>query len=660
MKTAAHQGDPKVLGQLLQERLHSKVTQDGLLHIQCAFRHQALLVLGQHAADVVPDPQQTFVTLEQAIWELQPEFISQLLDSRGMEAVVEVKLYLRVTGQKQPYAFHSFTRKPVAFSSARPISESEKMRSVEDIATKEVPPENLDRLMLDPTSSVQPGAEMDTGENSDVVADSTADEQNDSQVDTFTDRFDSLQARDSVSDLTFDSALDREFESDLVLVKPRSPQTWIRAGSHKWSLPSLALGAAVSLFTFLASLYALTRPCVIGSCTKIQSAQQLGQLATQKLQTKTSPQALVEARQQLATANYALRAIPPWSNYHREAQALLQTYQTRSQSLDRIIAAHNKANAAAQSSQNPPHTVPEWEQIQTLWREAIAQLEAVPQQSPVYPLTQQKMQEYQANLAIINQRVMAEQRAAKKLTTAQATAQVAEARQGIAQSLETWQLVDATWQVAVNTLAQIPQGTMAYAQAQQLSELYRSKLATARNRKTQEQLSAQAYNQAVRFAQAAKGFEHQNQWYQAVANWRQALTYTQQVPTGTFYYNQAQPLLEPYTSALEQAEVKLKVAAGLQQARLDLDKTCLGKPRICSYTITDTLIKVRLNPVYLKTIQQTALAAGSRGDYKTLMQVDTHLRTLSAALEAISDNADMPIEVHDPTGAVVGTHSPNY
>jgi len=100
------------------------------------------------------------------------------------------------------------------------------------------------------------------------------------------------------------------------------------------------------------------------------------------------------------------------------------------------------------------------------------------------------------------------------------------------------------------------------------------------------------------------------------------------------------------------------LAVKLQQARKDLNQTCLGKGQICNYTIVNGVIKVRLTPTYLRLVRQIATAAQVRGDSRTQASIVNHIMTLGKALEAISDNARIPVEVYNPDGALIETHNP--
>ena len=181
---------------------------------------------------------------------------------------------------------------------------------------------------------------------------------------------------------------------------------------------------------------------------------------------------------------------------------------------------------------------------------------------------------------------------------------MAAVRQGIAQSLSDWQLVYSTWQTATLRIKQIPQGTTAYNEAQQLFSLYVPHITNARNRKTEEQFSANAYNRGVNLAQLATDSQSDNQWSVALVHWRNALTYVKQVPRNTYYYRKAQVLIKPYQGALNQAQVQLFLGVKVQQARKDLTQTCGAKNPICTFAISNKIIKIRLAPAYVKTMQK--------------------------------------------------------
>ncbi|MBW4497164.1 MAG: hypothetical protein KME26_29730 [Oscillatoria princeps RMCB-10] len=609
MTTAVRQGDMQILGQLLEERLQLKFFLNGPLHVKCVRRQETLMVLGQHPEVVVPDPQQVFSVLEQAIKSLlRPQFSQK------------VQLYLRVASKSQPYASHAFTLAPVA----------------------KQPPPPPERVAPQSAEPVETGLGNSGGlaslDEAELVRDVA--------------RFQDV-AKPEVSS---PPAPSEEFEPLPTLTVASETSLALRAPYSL--LPALLTSAGFTLLVLMAGVYPLSRPCVLGKCGEIATAQQLGLESAKILQQEKTAFGPVRAQQQLERAAEILKTIPFWSFYYPQAQSLLRTYEVREKRVSAILQLQKKAAAAAGRSQNPPYSVPTWLEIQSEWREAIAQLEQMPADSEVAPWRTRKLKEYRANLAEINRRVNAEQLGEKKLKAAKDAAKMAEARQSVAQSLDSWQVVYATWQTAVQALAQIPPRTVASEEAQRLLQDYRLKLAASRERRTTEQMGANAYNQSLRLAEDAQRAERLNQWFQAVILWRKALSYAEQVPGETDYYTQSLPLRESYSNSLQRAQAKLQVALALQKARADLKKTCSNALKICDYTVSSDMLTVYITPEYRQAVRDTALAADQQRDYKSRLKVDDHVLRLQTALELISKKTGIPISVYDPSGSVIGSYNP--
>lgn len=600
MKTATRPDHLDLLGNLLQAGLQLKFSPNSPLQVRCLLKDETLVILAQHPADVMLDSQHIFSYLEQTLLA-QHQVVMQ-----------HVKMYLRIAGQKQPYASHAFTVEPTP--TAIPGEEKFNISYIPNVFSPEAT-DNVETANQDseepasphPWDEPIPGAELPADE----------------------------------------------------LLETEETSTSSTAKTKMTMLPLIVAGAGLSLAVFFTTLYVLTRPCVLGrQCTAIAIAEELSQESAQTLQNPESGKAVLEAQEQLDEAINLLVSIPWWSRHHSQAQTLLQSYQTQADKVDEMVTALKTAARAAYKSENPPHPASRWIEVQGLWREAIAKLEQLPTNSHLQPLAKQKIKEYKAALAQTNQRLVKEREARERLRVAKDAALIAEARQGVAQSLPHWQLVYATWQTALNRLKEIPQGTTAYEEAQNLTALYLPKMATARDRKTQEQIATNAYNQGLRLAQLAQTSQSSNQWTAALVHWRNALTYVNQVPSNTFYYTKAQSLVPPYTNALKQAQTQLQWAVKVQQARRDLNQTCYSKTQVCNYTIENNVIKVRLTPAYVEQVRQAALVAQSSRDANAQEGLVNHILTLGEALEAISDNARIRVEVYNPDGTLIETHAP--
>ena len=137
------------------------------------------------------------------------------------------------------------------------------------------------------------------------------------------------------------------------------------------------------------------------------------------------------------------------------------------------------------------------------------------------------------------------------------------------------------------------------------------------------------------------------------------MSYAEQVPAATAYSQKTKPLIGAYKNSLQQAEMKLREERNLQKARADLDRTCKGNPKICDYTVSKDLIAVQMTPGYVQKLQQTFIQAENAKATKTRQAVENHVQTLQKALEAIGDNAKIPMQVYDGEGKRIGTQTPN-
>lgn len=443
-------------------------------------------------------------------------------------------------------------------------------------------------------------------------------------------------------------------EDDL---EPMSDRHW---RDDKLPVGVWGLGVLVAVTAFGGSLWAMTRPCVLGNCVPLTQAERLTETASQTIATTTSAQAVIDAYDQLTKASDLLETIPPWSGRHDEAQGQLQIVRSQAGELQQIVSALHLANAAALKSQNPPHPFRTWQEIRADWQQAIARIQQVPPDSPVAALAQRKLTEYQANLATINRRIDLERQAQAQLNNARSTARIAEAREGVANSVDSWQLVQGTWESVVSALQKVPATTMAQTEAQQLLSVYQPKLAAARDRATRETASTRFYNDALTAANQAESAERNRAWSQAVEAWQSALTNAQQVPPNSIYHDRAQPLLAAYGTALARSREMLKTARAQEAAADDLDRTCNGSPKICDYSFADQAIRVRITPTYDRLVEQTMTQTRMSGDYATQAELLSHVNSLLRALAAISENANLPIELYNSDGSLFGTYKPEF
>ena len=591
MDAVVQQDRLKRIAQKLQEQLQPRSPAIPL-QVQCALK-DSLMVLVQHPPGNAPNPQEMFETLEQSLFELPNELTTSIVESKG----AKVKLLLRVLGQQKPYAYHTIELIPSLIQ----FDPETLFKPSEVIAT----PEKVDTPVADEPESIA------------AIAPESG------RLAVYEGELDAESATPLAED---DGGLGR-WKTSRRLVLP--PWFWLGVG-----------GIATAVLVG-GSLFALTRPCVVGGCPSLQQAQTLVQRSAQTSRSGGSSQ---QSTADLLEAQRLASAIPPWSRYHGEAQAFKQR-------LNQALAAETKAAMATQKAESAAQPIADWQVTQSLWKEAIAQMSTVPKDSPLFGFAQERLIAYRANLLFADQRMKAEQDAQQRLTTAKKTAGLAEVRQSTAQQLAEWQLAQSTWQMAINNLTQIPDNTTSHVEAQQLMEGYTQKLQAVGDRATKEQQAAKIYAQAQTAAQRAKTLQQQNQWSQAVTAWQAALAAAKQVPVGSLLTSEAQTLMATYTGSLKQAE-------SVAQVRSDLERICTAEGKICDYTITNNVIEVRFSPSYERRVRTLGGLSSFSGDAEALYKIDKHLASLRSALQTVCTNSGVPMAVYNSDNQQIGSLIP--
>lgn len=627
MTVAARQTKAQILEVKLQKHLQAAGFKDLPLYISCDLRDDSLTVVGEHPRSLVLKAKPTFAVLETALIEIEPPSIQQ------------IGLCLKITGQKQPYAFHSFTANNPVLSKKKTVVMPKKAEEKPAATELAIAANEADA----PAEMALETGEPEAGIKEEYFPDFSETASNSEPV-----AFKVSAIPADIGDNPFDP-LDME-----------PVETGDRASQQSPFAALAAAGIISAAAVILAGgYYLLSRPCVIGECTALTNAKQLSDNSVRTLRTSKVANSAEEAQTQLKQAIALLEPIPIWSIHRGEAQKALEDYKQQSQNLNSAIDAAKLATSAAQKTQNPPVSEERWQEAEALWESALAQLGEIPETSPIYPFAQRKWKEYRTNLASSNRRLTAEQKGEKTLQSAKSIAQIAEALEAVSQTAESWAKVQTNWEDSLYILSTIPQGTTSYQQAQVLVPKYEAKLSRARERKNVEGIAEEAYTQAVTLAAEARILEGKNGWFKASENWRRALSYAEQVPAATAYSQKAKPLIGQYKNSLQQAEMKLREERNLQKARADLDRTCKGNPKICDYTVSKDLIAVQMTPDYVQKLQKTFIQAENNKAIETRKAVERHVQTLQKALEAIGENAKIPLQVYDSEGKRIGSHEPS-
>ena len=642
MHSATRLDDLKILECFLQNSLHAHMGRIVPFRVQCLYKDDTLWVLAQHPADIVLDIPDIFKVLERALQAEEPKI------------PLTVKLYLRAEGNQRPYSHQSFAVYPLV------------KKTVPGEAAPEMTGMNEDRIALE-RDVYQPSADAHQLEQPQLLQLPDPHPHNSNGIpsttpETMTSVNDfppSHPNEDRLVKIDSDSFADHIENSFGATRDDDDKATYTPTKSNKRKLLVPILGGLGLLAIGSGAGYMGTRPCVFSTCTELARATQLTQSSLTVVNTPgVTGQEVLTAQKQLHQSVDSLKSIPLWSGSYGNAQKTLQSTTAHATDLDTAVVAMNKAYKAATIVKTPPIPLLKWQESKQMWTDSIANLGTIPTSSQIYPLARQKLTDYQGRLGDIERRIKVETTADQQLKSAVSDIKAATQSQLTATSLVQLRAVKGQWTQANNKLSSIPASTTAYGQAQELLKSYQTQISTSQEKVLEEDKAAQNYQTAIKLAQAAKLSQNSNRLPQAVAEWNQSVVAIQSVPPNSILYTQAKPLVFEYTKSFQQAEAKLKNTQKIGLATKDLQRTCAGNPQICTYTINNKAIVVRLMSLYTQTLSQTAMAASTQGDGNAKTGIINHVNTLGNALQTISENAKLPLEIYGADGKQIQRYRP--
>ncbi|WP_017302187.1 hypothetical protein [Nodosilinea nodulosa] len=627
----------------------------GLTHVECSERGGRLLLLAEHSAPEVGQPKDLLKELESAFRDLVPTV--GLPDAAWAAAeMLSARIYLKLKAAAQPYAIHTFTWQPEDAIQVVFPSESGTAAGVIEAAA----PEALDTSGAadPPPAPLAEQAAPNSAADSAPVAPALADAGDPAPS---ANRASDGASPGPTTGLAFnDAALALP---DAAVQAPEGGGNWgqrwtdrgLRSLRYYWSYGL----AALILVGSGAFAYALSRPCVVGRCDRIDHAAEFSDEAQATLANSPNGEDLAAAQLDLQNAIDLLTPVPTWSSHYEAAQADLRQYQESITSLNAVIQGQAIATEAANLSQNPPHPVEVWVNVHLLWQQAIDWLASIPADSPAYDYSQKKLHEYRANYSAIGHRIVAEEEAEANFNTAIQTGKLAQQRMESANSLAGWQLATKEWQAAIKGLSLIPQGTMAYGEAQAQLNDYRQQLNQVANRATLEEAGARNYHLAVQAARSAAAFEAQGQWTMALAQWQKAVASAEQIPSSTILAEEGGVLLETYQPALANAQNHLRTAVALQTLTTKLAQLCEGSATPCTVREDPSQIQVILSSQYAEPLRQAITPPAADGTFAFTNQLSPSVQQLIDQIISTSHQIDRQVAVYDSHGGFVARYRPD-
>ncbi|MEB3289240.1 MAG: hypothetical protein VKI82_04960 [Leptolyngbya sp.] len=638
---------------LRQSPLHPGLTVIGQEH------QGRLLLLAQHRAPVAQDLAALFKALERLLYTVLSTVPLEDSPWEGQVAI-PVRLYLKLKGEDRPYAMHTFTWR-LAETAAILFPTAPESAEIETADRPDAP--DLDSQ--DSQDSQDPPATQadQASPGAEVGPDSPA-------PPTVPPAPSEASVEPPPPDLA-EEAPDPDDPDSLALAlwgDPReAPPPGMDAPRPKL-LDTLSQGlrdywsyGVVGAMVVTSGLFALalTRPCVVGRCDRLAQAQAHYNQAQETLSFSPSTTDLEAAQVSLQQAIDRLAPIPSWSGAYDAAQVDLQRYRQEGRAVQAILRAQAIAARAADLSQNPPHTVERWVTIHQLWRQAIDQLETVPDTSPAFDYAQKKRSEYRANHSAIGRRVVAEEESEANFNTALQTGLLAQQRMETANSLAGWQLAVKEWQAAIKGLSLIPRGTLIYEQAQAQMRDYQQHLHRATNQSHLETVGTHNYDQAMRAARTASAYEAQGQWSLAVSHWQRAVASAQQIPPETLLSDAGALLLETYEPALRNAQNRLQGAVAIQSLTTTLGTLCSEVGGSCTVREEPNQVRITLATPAANALRQAITPPAANGTFGFTQTLTPQTQSLIEQVTTLSHQINRPVAIYDGQGSFVARYRPD-
>ena len=434
MNITVEQQELLLLGDILQKRLAAKVTDIRDFQVKCAIKNDLLMILTEHNSEVAVDTKQVF------------EVLAQTLQSQFNYKTQHIQFFLRVFGEKLPYAQY-FLDSPM------PTAEEE------TLLTEPIP----DSFVSSPKASFLNHSSLDS-----ILQNLSEDEDKSQEINQGSDPFVHI---------------------------PDQPEKRHLLRSFP---PASIIGTTVFIvFLYLSGTFVLHRGCVILECKELQTAKKFkGEYQQQIKSTKTDLE-LLAIQQKLDEVVADLQKIPQWSSRYQESQELINNFSQKSLKINQVFQALRTAKSVEKKTLDPAKTWSELRNRQNLLRQAITRLNTVKDESEFRQLVQRNLSRYENSLNTITQQLIKEETWLKKIASAKTLGDAAIKGQATAKSVTDWQQVKFNLQTAINSLKTIPEDSFGFQDASKLLATYQSKITVADDNAKKEKLATMSSQEVL-------------------------------------------------------------------------------------------------------------------------------------------------------------------
>ncbi|MBF2057104.1 MAG: hypothetical protein IGQ45_07740 [Cyanobacterium sp. T60_A2020_053] len=441
------------------------------------------------------------------------------------------------------------------------------------------------------------------------------------------------------------SSENKEEVSNDLLNKLQPKKVYYSVNSANFSVGFISLIAGLVIVGGGGIAYSLSRPCVLDSCDLITVTENNINDSLTNINPNYTEEELLILASIINQNIQQLKTIPAWSKHHQNAQNLITEYQIITNDINYLVEAEKQAISARQMSSKLPLSVAEWEQVEDIWRRALASKSTV--KSPVFAeLKNNKNDDYNAELTLVqyqkNQAILAE----NLLSEAEVIAKENQILKDNIESLADLENLSLKWQEAINKIKGIDDETKPAPLKPELTDRYVQELNIVKERIKQEENAQNIYQQAQTKVKEAQDSENNNQWTNAVKNWREVEVILAEFSPESLLKNDMETLQKEAKEKLVLAEKELKLAINREKAKQELTRVCQSSEKICDYLVENKTIKVFLHPQYLTNV--ATIAQISTTNENAMMEaLINHINQVEKNYRYISSKYDFTLEIYN-------------
>ncbi|MBD2393715.1 hypothetical protein H6G11_05530 [Cyanobacterium aponinum FACHB-4101] len=400
--------------------------------------------------------------------------------------------------------------------------------------------------------------------------------------------------------------------------------------------------------TIFGVTYYFTRPCVLGTCTLITDTEVatnnlFNQLETNNLTDSKIKELIADLVQNIET----LKTIPSWSKEHDQAQMLISSYQEKINDLQLFLDAKSVATNAQNMSEKLPLSLDEWLRVKQFWQDAIAPLNKIKSEE-FNEFKTLRINSYQQQLSFVNKQIEKENLAINKRENAEKIVAQIKEENDITNSLEALKEREKKWKSAIQEIEQIPPQTEVYQEKEEIINDYLQQISEVQKKITIEENALNLKKNIEEKMKSAQEQEKRNQWTKAVNLWQEAINLTDSISPDSWLKDEIEKQKNEAEGKLEIAQGALKKAVKREEIKTKLREICQSSEKICSYTVSDSNIKVYLTDEYIQKITSLSVMSDLTNNNEQEKQIINHINQVEKNYQYISSKYQIPVEIYNP------------